>query len=199
MFKRSTLFRPCLDPNHWAISRKVAAAPVVIIVLLGLMDFSGWSMTSRHRLLMNQNYKEQIAYEGTVLRLPHILASIQKDLYKATIWAQVGVQGIEVTSTEDAIHRALDEVGDSVADLEGLNVSTVLEDSIRRYDSAVTQALVLIARGPAVGATATRGMEHVYVAAEKAVASVVASAHALFDRRLQDTKAAWQRMVVRFG
>jgi hypothetical protein len=143
---------------HWPISRKVAAGPVVIIGLLILIFFNGWSIAFQHHKLMRQNYQEQVAYEETVLRLPHILALIQKDLFKLTIWSQIGVQGAEIRSTEESISAALHTISDLVDSLDDEHSSEALETNIRRYGNAVAQALILIKRSPAVGATATRGM-----------------------------------------
>jgi signal transduction histidine kinase len=133
-----------------------------------------------------------------VLRLPHILALIQKDLFKLTIWSQIGVQGAEIRSTEESISAALHTISDLVDSLDDEHSSEALETNIRRYGNAVAQALILIKRSPAVGATATRGMEQVYLDAESAVAALAEAAHAQFDQGLQSRLESWRGSAVRF-
>lgn len=185
-----------LNPSHWPISQKVAAGPLILISLLCLVVLFGWSIASTHQQLIDQNYRDRSAYEETALRLPHSLAVIQKDLYKLTIWTQIGVTGPEITSTRDLIDEAIDDVKAMTTKLAALHPVDDLTTTIERYARAVEQTLILIERNPEIGATATRGNERIYLETKVAIETLAASMEDLFDRRLLETRASSKRLVI---
>lgn len=198
MRAHDTTWRHYLDPSHWPISRKIAAGPVILFGFLALVVYFGWSIADQHQRLISETYKEYAAYEKTALRLPHVLARIQRDLYKLTIWAQLHVEGPEVTSILESIDDDLANVGDMLATLEGQSSVDRLKEAVGRYSQGVEQALILISRSAQVGATATRGVERTYLKADNAASVLAASAEKLFEQRLQETHASWQRLIIKF-
>ncbi|MEM7042057.1 MAG: HAMP domain-containing sensor histidine kinase [Pseudomonadota bacterium] len=136
--------------------------------------------------------------EEVALRLPHTLARIQRDLYKLTIWVQIDVEGPEVTSTRESIGIDLNDVSLMLSKLEEQPLHDRLDEAVRRYNRAVGQALLLIQRSPHVGATATRGMERVYLEADEAANLLATTAEEQFRERLQETRASWRSLVTTF-
>ena len=126
-----------LNPKHWPIARKVAAGPVVIVCLLSAVVVFGWSIAEEHQRLLVQSYQQHSAYEKTALRLPRLLADIQKDRYKLTIWSELNVEGPEITSTEARIDQALDDAGEMVAELGKQHAVTYLDEAVTRYGLTV--------------------------------------------------------------
>lgn len=187
-----------LNPSHWPISLKVAAGPVMVLGLLALMSYIGWSIADQHQRLISKNYEEHADYEETTLRLPHVLARIQRDLYKLTIWSQIDVEGPEVTSTLQSINDDLASVLDMLAKLNGQRSVERLKEAIERYSLGVEQALILIDRSPRVGATATRGVERAYLEADHAASILAESAKRLLDQQLQEAESSWQLLIIKF-
>ena len=190
--------RSCFNPTNWPISRKVAAPPVILLVLLGLIVFYSWSLADEHQQLMSENYREHASHEEVALGLPNVLARIQKDLYKLTIWAQINVDGPEMLSTLESIEHDLDRVGSMLSTLVDQPNFDQLDRAVSRYNRAVQQALILIERSPGVGATATRGMERVYLEADEAAELLATSAEEEFSHRLHQTHASWHQLVFTF-
>lgn len=198
MGARNLACRSCLNPNHWPISRKVAAGPAILILLLGMVVFLGWSVAGDHQELMSRSYEEQSASEEIAFRLPHVLARVQRDLYKLTIWAQIDVEGPEVTSTLEGIDGDLADIGNMLSRLEGRPLFDQLDQAVGRYERAVRQALILIQRSPRVGATATRGIDRVYLEADATASRLAAVVKELFDQRIHESHASWQRLIIKF-
>lgn len=167
----------------------------MLIALLALIVLLGWPVVQGHQRLMSQTFKEQIFNDETALRLPHVLARIQRDLYKLTIWAQIDVEGPEVTSTLHAIDDDLDETRRMLSRLAGQPMAGRLEKAIQRYGLAVEQALILINRSPRLGATATRGMESVYREADQEANNLAKAVKERFDQKLSASHASWKQLV----
>ncbi|MEM9627112.1 MAG: HAMP domain-containing sensor histidine kinase [Pseudomonadota bacterium] len=187
-----------MGPTHWSISKKISIPPVALLGLIGLIVFFGWSMADEHQRLLSQSYQEHSTQEEAALRLPHTLARIQRDLYKLTIWAQIDVEGSEVNSTRESIGNDLNDVSLMLSTLEGQPLYDRLDEAVRRYNEGVGQALLLIQRSPRVGATATRGMERVYLEADEVANLLATSAEEQFRDRLHETRTSWRSLVTKF-
>ncbi|MEL6962258.1 MAG: hypothetical protein AAFO01_05835 [Pseudomonadota bacterium] len=198
MSQRVLTWKHHLNPTNWSISSKVAVPPVILLALLGLIVLLGWSMADEHQRLLSKSYQEHSTHEEAALRLPHTLARIQRDLYKLTIWAQIDVEGAEVMSTLQGIGNDLDEVNSMLLMLKDQPYYDRLDQAIGRYNRGVEQALILIQRSPNVGATATRGMERVYLEADQAATLLATAAKEQFHVRLQETHVSWQGLVIKF-
>ncbi len=88
MEARSFTFRSCLNPSHWLISRKIAAGPVIMLGLLCLFIFLGWSIADRHQRLIEDTYEKYVAFEEAAHRLPHMLGKVQKRISKSSPYGQ---------------------------------------------------------------------------------------------------------------
>ena len=193
MLDRLLSWGSCLLPSDWPIGRKVALGPAVVIILLSLSIYVGWSTTNELQTNISKSYQRHAALEETAHILPHRLARIQRDLYKLTIWAQIDVKGDEVTSTLESIDDDVDAVRSMLLSLEDQPLFTPLEEAVTRYIVALEQALILTRRSASLGATATRGIEHVYLTADEAAHDLADLAKEAFDLELQEAQAAWQQ------
>lgn len=188
----------CLNPAHWPISRKVAAGPVILVALLCLVIFSGWEIADQHQRLMSTTYMEYAAHDQAARTLPQTLSQIQTNLYKLTIWSQISVEGSEVNATLLAIDEDFDAVEAMIVRLEQQRSVDRMRHMIDRYRRAVEQALILIDRNPSVGATATRGLERVYLEADEMAKDLAASAKDNLDQKLQQAHESWHELMITF-
>jgi len=191
-------YKSCLNPMHWPISKKVAAGPIIVFALLGVLAFCGWSLAEQHQNFISKTHKDYAAYKETTSELPHLLLNIQKNLYKLTVWKQINVQGAEWNSTLSSIESDVDRLQGMLTELDGQHAINPLKQTIERYQRSINQTLVMINRSSRVGAIATRALEDNYIEVDTMVNDLVTSAETSFEQRLQETRNSWKRLIIMF-
>lgn len=180
-----------LQFSNWSIFAKVMAGPLVMLVALTLMTFDAWQTLKTQRTAIVSGISDYEAALERAYHISHHLASVEANLYKLSMWSEIGVRGAELEGTLRSISYNLDITDTDIAEMEGAGLSGAeeLHAAFTTYRKNTSQAVLLILRNATLGAVATRGGHQAFARVEKLAQDVA-------NRASQDFRDASERTSV---
>lgn len=184
-----------------SLAGKIILPLLITLVALGVVGRIGYFALLKQRAALN---RELAAYATGIERasaLPNNLVVVRAGLYKLSVWGMARRPSDDLTALKKQIHESVGNAEASLALLEkeGVDQVETVRPLFDRYAKAVDQALALIDRSPIVGATATRGLEQLYVELAAAGERLANAAARQFEAKTHAANEDATRIVERFA
>ena len=147
------------------LAAKLMLPILITVVSLGIVGRFGYTALTEQRASLNRGLSAYAASVKRASALSYHLVAVRSGLYKLSLWGVASVPSDDLNQLKAEVRASvgLAEASLSVLELEGVDWGGIVRELFDRYVKAVEQALTLIDRSPIVGATATRGLEQLYV------------------------------------
>ncbi|WP_306027493.1 bifunctional diguanylate cyclase/phosphodiesterase [Stappia sp. MMSF_3263] len=182
--------------SNWSILAKVMAGPLVMLVALTLMTFVAWQTLKTQRTAIVSGFAEFEIALDRAYHVSHHLASVEANLYKLSMWSEIGVRGAELEGTLRSISYNLEISDTDIAKMQeaGLEGAEELRAAFAVYKQNTSQAVLLILRNATLGAVATRGGHQTYARVERLAQSIATQASSDFREATDRTSAMSDRL-----
>ena len=168
------------------LAGKLMLPILITVVSLGMVGRFGYSALTEQRAALNRELSAYASDVEHASALPYHLVAVRAGLYKLSVWHTASVASDDLTAltTQVRISLSLAEASLSVLEIEGVDQGGRVRNLFDRYVRAMEQALALIDRSPILGATATRGLERLYVQLAAESERLTKAAAAKFEAKI---------------
>ncbi|WP_249689686.1 GGDEF domain-containing protein [Stappia sp. WLB 29] len=186
--------------SNWPVTAKVMAAPLVSLIALAAMTLLAWQALTTQRAAIITNLSRLEAVLDRAYEVSHHLASVEANLYKLSMWSEIGVRGAELEATLRSINYGLERAATDIAMLEDAELEGVdkLREAFGIYRQNTSQAVLLILRNATLGAVATRGGHKTYAEVEAQAQSLGHRASEQFRQATEEAAATSDRLIRNF-
>ena len=182
--------------SNWPILAKVMAAPLATLIALAVMVMLAWHALTQQRAAIVANLTRLETVLHRAHEVSHHLASVEANLYKLSMWSEIGVRGGELEGTLRAINYGLERAAIDITMLDraGLEGTEELRRGFATYRQNTSQAVLLILRNATLGAMATRGGHKTYAEVEHHAQAIGDRASEQFRRAMSEAGATFDRL-----
>lgn len=186
--------------SNWSILAKVMAAPLVMLAALVLMTLVAWQTLKTQSSAIVSGFGQLETVLDRAYNVSHHLASVEANLYKLSMWSEIGVRGAELESTLRSINYGLERANADITVMEQAGLKDVgeLREAFATYRQNTSQAVLLILRNATLGAVATRGGHRAYARAEGLAQQIAVAASGEFRAATQRVTATSDRLAFDF-